>query len=135
MQPLTYKFNNEVVPLERWTWGVVYRDGTELHQFDDKGVFHQFQEIDQERVSLFVMFKPDDPTKRIDTVVNLDMQLFQFYRNVGIDYGAPTFRLVRVFVFGWKTRETGEASYHFILPDDRVVMSTSPDIDLTKFEI
>lgn len=137
----------EIVELERWVWGVVYKDGTELHQFDSEGIFHQFKEIQLDKVKLLSMYKPDDMSKRYDLVVTEGMQLFHFYRNTKPYY---LDHYVRTYVFGWKSFKTqngfeihtpkgedkdGVASYHFILPDDRMVMSDINNVDLPQFNL
>lgn len=119
---------------EKWVWGVVYKDGSQLNQFrDEDGSFHQFAEIVQEDVEMFVMHKFDDHEKRIDMVVE-GKQIFHFYRNLILNHGTEEERRVRVYCFGYKNKETGETAYHYILPDDRMVVSDK-DIDITKFNI
>lgn len=141
---MIYTFNRnenlEEVKEERWVWGVVYKDDTELHQFEDgdcsgsscRGTFHQIKEIKMGNVKLFSMYKLKNPDKRIDLVVMPEMQLFHFYRNVKPFYSED---FIRIYVFGYKIRDTSRACYHFILPDDRLVISDKDNIDLTKFEL
>jgi len=119
--------------LERWGWGVVYKDKTELRQFGDDGVFHQFAEIKQDELEMFVMMMTDGSEKRIDMAVT-GKQIFHFYHNIVLNMLTPEQRKIRVYCFGWKDKETGATSYNFILPDDRVVIADR-DIDLTKFGI
>lgn len=121
----------EITP-ERWCWGVVYKDGSELHQFDNNGSFHQIKEIKMEDVRLFSMYKSDDISKRIDLVVMPDMQIFHFYRNIKPYYMDG---FVKIYVFGYKIRGTSKAVYNFILPDDRIVIADRDNIDLAKFEL
>ncbi len=118
---------------ERWVWGVVYKDGTELKQFGDDGIFHQFGEINQKEVQMFVMYRLDNPDKRIDLIPN-GKQIFHFYRNVVLAMLTEDERRIRVYCFGFKDQETGNANYHYILQDDRVVIANE-DIDITKFNI
>ena len=127
-----WKFNKEVIEPERWVWGVIYKDNTELHQFSKDLVFHQIKEIEWINVKMFTMYKLEDMKKRIDMVVMPDMQVFHFYRNIrpaGVDH------FIKVYVFGYKIRETSKVCYNFILPDDRMIISDQDNIDLTKFEI
>lgn len=133
MKTYTFKNDGSIIQEERWSWGVVYNDNTELRQFNDSdSTFHQFKEIDFEKgVKLFVMFKTDG-TKRIDVLFDDDMQLFHFYRNVKAFYNED---FVRVYVFGWKSKSTSVTTYNFILPDDRIVMSNKNDVDLVLFDI
>lgn len=105
-----------------------------LYQFDpESGVFHNFAEVRQGEIELFTMWKPEDETlkKRIDIAMPEGAQAFHFYRNFGFDY-MGVHRKERVYCFGYK--KDGRTAYHFILPDDRVVVSDE-DIDLVKFNI
>jgi len=58
-----WKFNKEVIEPERWIWGVVYKDGTELHQFGNDLIFHQIKEIKWAEVKMFTMYKLEVDTK------------------------------------------------------------------------
>ena len=131
----SYHFKaSEVLP-ERYGWGVTYKDGSELKQFDDvTGKFHQFREIDMPNVHLFIMYKLDDPKKRYDVCVDDNIQIFHFYRNIKLWY-KEGFDFERIYVFGIKFKNSSNAIYHFILPDDRMVMSHFDNVDLSKFEI
>jgi len=120
----------EIVNLERWVWGVIYKDGNELHQFDSEGIFHQFKEIKLDQVKMFTMYRSDDMEKRFDIVVTEGMQLFHFYRHVKPYYLDHE---VLVYAFGWK--KDGQEKYHFILPDDRVVLSDINNVDLPQFKL
>lgn len=136
---MKFYYNNQgkeiEVELERWIWGVVYDDGTELRQFDANGKFHRFQEIDQPRVKMFTMHRSDDIMKRIDMVLEGDCQLFHFYRNIGQMSPDGKKQKWRIFCFGWKDRKTGATSYNYILPDDRLVIADHDVPDLHRFGI
>lgn len=104
----------------------------ELHQFDGDGNFHQFKEIDLKNVSMFTMYRTDDMSKRIDMPIVEGMQFFHFYRNFKPYYDQKGgFR--KIYVFGWKFK--GVASYNFILPDDRMIVSPVDNIDLVNFNV
>jgi hypothetical protein len=130
-----YKYknkNNEIedVAPEKWGWGVVYKDDTELKQFDDNGYFHCFEEINKSEVKLFVLYNLEDSKKRIDLVISDGMQLIHFYRNIKTWYNEE---FVKVYVFGYKKGE--DRNILFVLPDGRIIMSNRDDIDLSKFNI
>jgi len=127
-----FKFVDTEITPERWCWGVVYKDGSELHQFDNKGIFHQIKEIKMENVKLFSMYKLYDIKKRIDLVVMPDMQIFHFYRNIKPYYSD---KFIKVYVFGYKIRGTSKTNYTFILPDDRIIIANKDNISLEKFEL
>jgi len=125
------------VPIERWVWGVVYRDGSELHQFGNDGKFHRIGEVKQEEVTMATIYRYDNMKKRIDIPFREGMKLIHKYRMVkpgaydSVNAGPNGF--VRCYMFGYKYG--GAHSYNFILPDDRIVTSPCDDVDLTKFEI
>lgn len=123
----------EVIKLEPWGWGVVYKDGTELHQFGANGDFHRVGEIDQDNVALWVLYRTDDMSKRIDIVLPPGAKVIHKYRNVSPHY-LPFNTFVKVYMFGYKTAE-GTYHYNFVLPDDRIVQSTTDDIDLVNFAL
>jgi len=126
----------EDVKLERWAWGVVYKNGSELHQFDAQGIFHQVKEIAWEDVALFCIFKPEGAdTERIDIVVQPEMQMFYYYTNTNAWYNGLN-NFSHIYTYGWKDKgEGGRVVYNFILPDDRIVQSNCENIDLTKFKL
>jgi len=105
----------------------------ELHQFGPDGKFHQFAEIDQDKVEMFVMINLEDRTKRFDMSAE-GKQIFHFYRHTIFAGGTPLERRAKVYCFGWKDKETGATAYHWIMPDDRLVISDK-DIDITKFNL
>ena len=133
---MDYKFKNkqtgeiENVSLERWVWGALYLDGTELHQFDNKGIFHQIGEIDQDRLKTFTLYKPREDEKRIDMPFVKGMKLIYKYKMVRPHYLND---FVRIYCMGYKF----EGRYHFtfILPDDRMIISPVENVDLTQFEL
>lgn len=122
----------EVQP-ERWVWGVVYTDDTELHQFDASGKFHQVGEIDQDRVKLAALYKFDDITKRIDLPWRPGMRLIHKYRNVILNAKMPDEVRAKVYMFGYKLGE--QHHFTFVLPDDRIIISPADDIALSKFKL
>lgn len=150
---MIYLFNEngkdvEIQP-ERWGWGVVYKDDTELKQFGDDGRFHQFQEINQDEVKLFVMYRLDNPDRRIDLPIVDGMQIFHFYRNYIFNATQEDERKVRVYVFGYKEKADAKCphcqvsasgacnkmAYHYILPDDRMVVAKEDIKGLPEYQI
>lgn len=138
-----YKDGDKVIEVapERWAWGVVYEDGTELSQFevtvvDGKvtgGVFHRVGEIDQDRVAMAVLYNFEHPEKRIDIPWKKGMKLIHKYRTIVIDYMSENKRSVKVYIFGYK--DGANYSYMFILPDDRIVFSPDENHDVTLHRI
>lgn len=136
-----YQFIRDGVPEkvepEKWRWGVVYQDDTELLQFGVDGIFHQFKEIEQDKVKMFVMYKMgDEAGNRIDTVIDPETtQIFHFYRNLILEVGTENFRKVKVYVFGTKNKITGAMHYTYILPDDRLIQADYDVPHLPNYQI
>ena len=134
-----YKYKNletnqeEEIQPERWVWGAIYNDGTELHQFGNDETFHRIGEINQEKLTMFVMYKFGDMTKRIDIPWRNGMKVIHKYRNISLEAGTPEERKLKIYVFGYKFVDTYHFSY--ILPDDRIVQSPVDDVALSKFGI
>ena len=139
-----YTFNRNVdgnivpeeVSLERWVWGAVYNDGTELYQFDNDGYFHQMKEIDKDKLVQFTMYKMDDQTRRVDIFLDpTKTEVFALYRNLILEVATENERRVKVYVFGSKDKETGKTTFYYILPDDRLLVSNEDLVDLTVYKI
>lgn len=123
--------NLEQVAIERWVWGALYQDGTELHQFDDNHVFHRIGEVDQKRLKMFSLYKPlGDDRDRIDIPFQPGMRLVYKYRNIK-PYYKENFE--RVYMAGYKYE--GRHNFFFILPDDRIIVSPVDNIDLSQFNV
>lgn len=128
----------EEVTLERWVWGVVYKDGTELHQFDERGVFHQIKEIDQDNVAMWVLYKSEsvNGTERIDIVLPTDQsfKLIHKYRNFIFNANTPEQKKVRVYMFGYHIKGD-RPRYNFIMPNDTIVQSHTDQVQLSTMGI
>ena len=131
---LTKDGKTEEVALEKWGWGVVYKDGRELHQFGSKGDFHQIAEIEQDNVRLFVLYQTGDMSKRIDIALPEGAKIIHKYRNFVLNLGTEGERHVRVYIFGYK-KSASVAHYNFILPDGRIIQSDTDAIQLTDFNL
>ena len=124
----------EEIQPERWGWAVIYNDGAELGQFEGDpllvtGIFHQFKEIDQGKVKAFLMVKQGEGVRILLTAPGA--RLFHLYRNIALNVGAPDERRLRVYVFGYK--KDGRVAYHYILPDDRLLISDTDLVNLTPY--
>lgn len=125
----------ESVEAETWGWGVLYKDGSELKQFSPDKTFHQFKEVNQPEVKMFVMYKLDDMSKRIDMPISEPLQLFHFYRKITLNMLQEDERKVHIYVFGWKNTLKDTVSYNYILPDDRIITADHDIIDLTQYAV
>lgn len=126
----TYTFYRDGVPeqveRETWRWVAVYRDGTELHQFDDAtGEFHQFSEIDQSRLGVFRMVHdelrpvaiPFEPTS---------MKLIHFYRRINLNVGTEDEQHFTVYMAGF---ERGGVKHLLgIMPDGEIVLADDAEV-------
>lgn len=110
----------EEVADEKWKWIAVYDDGTQLKQFDDDGLFHQFKEIDQTRLVYFHLVSDTGTTKSL--IFKPGMKLIHFYRNAVLENGQIRLRMT---VIGWE--RSGEKTLIAIMPNDEVIVSDSLD--------
>lgn len=115
----------EKVALERWIWGVVYDDNTELHQFGNDGYFHQIGEVDQKRVKLFAMYQPNGTGDgRIDILIpeGKEVSLIHKYKIYVFAAGTPEERRDKVYAFGYKVKG-GHTHINYIMPNGTVMQS------------
>jgi len=120
---------------ERWVWGVLYEDATELHQFGDDGIFHQIKDIQHERIKMAGLYKFDDPDKKILIPWKDGMKFIHKYLNVhSAEQHPDNFNdTSRVYVFGYKSGN--QHHYTYVLPNDWMIFSNEENIDLTKFPL
>lgn len=123
------------VPLEKWIWRVVYKDDTEIFQFDQepdetgKHWFHQIGEVDMDNAKIFEMINVENPELRYSIDVTDDMKkLIVFIRRTVLKVTTKQEQRVNVYCFGYKIN--GTSVYNFILPDNRLVISTNRNIQL-----
>jgi len=128
----------EEVLLEKWLWAVVYKDGSEFHQFEveladpDNSVFHRVGEIKQEEVALFVMISADR-TRRLDIVVPEGAKLVHKYKNYVFNTGTEMERRERIYMAGIK--KDGHGVFNYILPNGTIVQSNNEDETISNFGI
>jgi len=128
-----FTINEIEVKPERWVWGVIYKNDTELHQFGDDGIFHRIGEIDQDQVKMFTMYRYDDMTKRIDMPWQEGMKLIHKYINFHSAEWEDLQQTKKIYVIGYKIGENHH--YTMILPDDRIIISPEDNVDFGKFNI
>ena len=133
----TYKHTNKdgetkEIPPERWAWGVIYKDGTTLHQFDRDGIFHQIGEIDQDKAKTFIMYETGAKDNRVDIALPDGAKIIHKYRNFIFNFGTAKERKEKIYMFGFKVGN--QTHYNYILPDDRIVQSNE-DIRLEDYGI
>lgn len=133
---MIYKFIRdgveEEVKLEKWVWHAVYKDGTDLLQFDPAGVFHQLAEIKQDQVIVFEMINSEDPKLRFSLDINDNMKVLHFNRRAVLYYGTPKETEVTFPCFGFMLKKEQISVYNFITPDNRIITTLNRDFKLIK---
>lgn len=125
MENKKFKFyrdgKEEEVDIERWVWVALYNDNSFLKQFDEEtGFYHQFKEIDQSRLSVFIMQSVSDPAKRYELHFREGMKLIHYYRNVVLNAATPQEVRYRLYCFGFS--EEGHKVIFQIYPNDMVAI-------------
>ena len=132
---VTYKFYQEpghnliAVPADRFGWVALYSDGTALEQYGSDGWYHQFKEIQQDRLIGFQVVDFSGEVKPITIHWASGRKLIHFLRNTWYNKGTPEEVFIRLVCFGYET------------PTDKVMMVIMPDgslrmlDDLNKLEI
>lgn len=117
-----YQFKDEKVSLERWGWIAIYNDDSYLQQFDSETVlFHQFKEIDLDRLKTFVMQSYEDPSKRYEIHIKAGMRPIHFYRNIR---PAEEKEFIKLYCFGYQETIKGRnvKTILIIHPNDMVAV-------------
>lgn len=107
---------------ERWAWEVFYTDGSAFKQFDDAGIFHRFNEIDQSRIMTFRMTNGE---RFIDIQWNPSYKLIHFYRHRWLNFGTNEEVRLQYYCFGYQ--DGPHKLITMILPDDSMVMTDDVD--------
>jgi len=110
----------EEVPREMWRWQAQYTDGTSLAQFDDKtGIFHQFKEIQKDKLKAFIMESDNYPPFVL--VWDPDWKLIHFYTNYCLNHGRADEKKFRVYCFGYEQK--GHKVIFMLMPDGTTVIT------------
>ena len=114
---------------EKWCWIAVYDDGRVLKQFGDDGIFHQFKEIEQDKLHTFQMVCPDSLVVLTLLFNPSEMKLIHFYRNVVLNVATPQETKHRIYCFGYEKNIKGKTYKHIsmIMPDNGLVVTDDPD--------
>ena len=135
---MKYKFNRDgewidAGEKETWCWEAVYDDGTELKQFGDDGIFHQFKEIDQSKLHYFKMVHEEKPCYTL--LFNPQKyKLIHFYKRTRLNMGTNNEIFFTVYCFGYEVKIHGRTSKTnlMILPSGETVMTE--DTNLINFQ-
>ena len=122
-----YKDNkgNEVKP-KKYTWKVVYKDGSTLEQFEN-GQYHYISEVDFGSVERLIVNRFEDKQNIFTTLVTPETKLF-IYHYITKPHWSKVF--LRTEVFGLKWKGSSNAVYVHILPDQNVVISPHDKVDI-----
>ena len=121
---VTYKFYQEpghkliAVPPDRWGWVALYFDGTALEQYGSDGWYHQFKEIQQDRLAGFQMVNFEKGLPPITIHWESGRKLIHFIRHTRYNVGGPNEAYVQLICFGYETPHHKEMLV--IMPDDSI---------------
>ena len=118
-------FKGEIVPQERWIWEAIYTDGSQLKQFDSEA-FHQFKEIDQNKLLCFRMVSGE---KVYSLLFKPEQKLIHFYRNIITKNGNKE-RFIRIYCFGYQEKD--HKVIMAIMPNDELILTD--DIERLKID-
>lgn len=117
---------------EEWQWEAYYEDGQILKQFGTDGIFHQFSEIDQNKLAIFKMVSPHHPQVYTLLMSDPDMKLIHFYRNTVLNAGTESEKRIRLFCFGYEKKIDSRTQKIImaITPANEVIVTENPDLIL-----
>lgn len=121
----------EEVEPELWGWEVTYEDGKVLRQFGSDGVFHQFSEIDQSRLSVFKMISDKFPQVYTILFTNPKMKLIHYYKNTILNAATEFEKRVRMYCFGYEKKvseKKTEKVVMMITPSGELIVTESPEV-------
>ena len=123
----------EDVAPEVWRWEVIYQDGSVFKQFGDDGIFHQFREIDQDKVHVFKMTSPIH-NNFYSIIKPARAKLIHFYKITVLGATTDTEEKIKCYVFGFEEEglRSNKKYLNVILPSGELVITNNPN-DL-KFE-
>jgi site-specific DNA-adenine methylase len=106
---------------EYWQWVATYTDGSELYQFDAQTeMYHQFKEIEQDRLASFTMYNNQDDPPEITIPWKKGRKLIHFYSNTMTFSSNGSRSSSKEYCFGYE--EDGHKVILHILPDDSIVV-------------
>lgn len=126
------------IPLERFIWGVVYKDGSHIKQFDENGKYHQIGEVEQDRAKRFLLHKPN-PSDGVRIMIEVPegAKLVHKTKNYGSFIVGQDPQIgkneIRIFVIGYKLK--GRSFFTYVLPDDRIIQSEDENLKLSEYGI
>ena len=135
---MKYKFNRDgewidAGEKEDWCWEVTYDDGSQLKQFGDDGVFHQFKEIDQSKLHYFKMVHEEKPCYTL--LFNPQkFKLIHFYKRTRLNIGSDSEIFFTVYCFGYEVKINGRTSKTNIMITPSGETIITEDTNLIDFQ-
>lgn len=114
---------------ELWSWEAYYSDGQVLKQYGEDGIFHQFKEINQEKLHFFKMVS--DGKSPFTVMFNPEnMKLICFYKRTRLNIGTDNEMFITMFVFGWEKKLLGRTvkTMLVITPTGETILTENPDL-------
>jgi hypothetical protein len=120
----------KIIPTEHvdnWYWEAIYSDGTSLEELEDDGTLHGFREINQEKLTGFILRPLHPHLPQFAVQVNPGKRLIFFRKrkkildmNTGEQYDAPPFQCI-----GFQETVNGRnvKSYLFVDVDGNSVLT------------
>lgn len=121
------KKKEEVKP-EIWMWEAFYSDGSSLKQFSDDGVFHQFKEINQEKLAIFKVYSSHYPHD-FTLFFEKGMKLIYFYQRYCFNANSSLEKKFTIYCFGYQKKK--EKKIFMIMPNGGLVITN--DAENVKF--
>jgi len=123
----------EEVARENWRWEAHYDNGEVLKQFADDGTFHQFKEIDQDRLAQFKMVSDDKPNYTLLFIPG-KMKLIHYYKRVRLNILTEDEVFITAYCFGYETKTLGRTNKVnlMILPSGETIICE--DTNLVEFK-
>lgn len=115
--------DGNTIPREAWAWVAIYKDGTKLKQFEDDNTFHNFHEIEQDKLAGFLMKREDGLTHTL--FMPEGAKLIHYYDNYIFEAATEAEKRVRLYVYGYEIG--GVKVLNFIMPNGTIITTDNPD--------
>lgn len=121
---MPWQFKGQPVQKEKYCWEAVYNDGKTLKQYDDQGQFHQFGEIDQDRLIVFKMVGDKTHTLMFEK----GMKLIHYYDRYILQAGTRGETRLTAYCFGYERGK--EKVVTMIFPNETIITSKPEKVKL-----
>ena len=112
---------------ERWGWQVIYKDGSQHHQFDvASNTYNNFASIDLDKVQHVVMHNFEGKSKILR--IPEGAKLIHYYDNLISQPLGGSVTHHRLYCFGYETED--EKVIYTILPTDVIIRGEIDEIEV-----